>query len=432
VATVDHLRIVTATSPTLGYGTTPMLGHLPRHARAAAYAGLCLLLAGCASAGAGPQGRAAFQAADPPSIVVNPSDGSTGVRLDARVTVSVDHGSLDRVVFHTASDSTQLPTYASNGGRVWTLQAPLQPSTTYVIEATAHDDAGDTTVALARFTTMDTPVKRLTTAPLPADGDTVGVGMPIILRFNTPVAAIRQADLVRRLTVEAGSPVVGAWHWFAPDELHFRPKDFWPSGTKVHLVARLSGFEAADSVWGLADWSESFTIGPKHLSTIDANAHQMQVFDNDQLIHTYPVSTGREPRFPTISGTLFVSYKSQKVHMDSLSLGIPHDSPLGYDEDVFWDTAISSDGFFIHSAPWSVWAQGNTNVSHGCVNLSPARAVEFFQFSQIGDVVQVTGTSRTADASDGEADWQIPFDQYPNSGGQTTTPATGGKPPGGL
>jgi lipoprotein-anchoring transpeptidase ErfK/SrfK len=397
-------------------------------------AGLALILTACGSAAVtlGPGGGAALQASSPPSISVNPADGSTAVRLDAPVTVSVDRGSLDRVVIHTASDPAELPGYVSAGGRVWTLEAPLQPSSTYVTEATAHDPGGNTTVAVARFTTIDTPVKRLTTNPLPGDGSTVGVGMPIVLRFNAPIDASRQADLVRRLTVESTPSVVGAWHWFAADELHFRPKDFWPSGAKVHVTAHLSGFEATDGVWGLADWSENFTIGPKHLSTIDANAHQMQVYENDQLVHTYPVSTGREPRFPTLGGTLFVWYKLQSVRMDSLSLGIPHNSPLGYDEIVYWDTAISTDGFFIHSAPWSVWAQGSSNVSHGCVNLSPARAIEYFNFSQVGDVVQVTGTSRVADSGDGEADWQIPFDQYANSGGQTTAPVTGGRTPGGL
>jgi hypothetical protein len=91
---------------------------------------------------------------------------------------------------------------------------------------------------------------------------------------------------------------------------------------------------------------------------------------------------------------------------------------------VFWDTAISTDGFFIHSAPWSVWAQGSRNVSHGCVNLSESRAVQFFNFSQQGDVVVVKNTNRVADSSDGEADWQVPWDQFANSGGQVpaTTP----------
>ena len=118
--------------------------------------------------------------------------------------------------------------------------------------------------------------------------------------------------------------------------------------------------------------------------------------------------------------------------MQSQSIGICNTCPGGYDEHVFWDTAISEDGFFIHAAPWSVWAQGSQNVSHGCVNLSTQRAIDFYHFSQIGDVVKVSGTSRTADASDGEGDWQIPFDQFANSGAGATTPETGSRPGGGL
>ncbi|MGP4102466.1 L,D-transpeptidase family protein [Nonomuraea sp. KM90] len=49
---------------------------------------------------------------------------------------------------------------------------------------------------------------------------------------------------------------------------------------------------------------------------------------------------------------------------------------------------------FFHAAPWSTGVQGNRKVSHGCVNASMANARWFYNFTQRGDIIKVTGTSR--------------------------------------
>jgi hypothetical protein len=46
----------------------------------------------------------------------------------------------------------------------------------------------------------------------------------------------------------------------------------------------------------------------------------------------------------------------------------------------------------VHSAPWSVWAQGKQNVSHGCVNISPANAQYFYNTFSWGDIVDIRNT----------------------------------------
>ena len=361
-----------------------------------------------------------YAPAPAPTISITPKDGAADVRLDSPVQVAVDTGMLDSVLVHTDASATAIPGQMSSNGRSWQASGGLDPKVHYIVEATAHDSGGSST-AQAAFTTLSVG-NRLSTDVFPGDGATVGVGMPIILKFSSSVPAANQSALLQHIQVQSSTPVEGAWHWFGDREVHWRPKDYWPAATKVTVQASLRGVEAGNNVWGLGDWTSSFTIGDKHTSVIDAAAHQMQVYSNDQLIHTYPVSTGKASS-PTISGTLFVWYKLQKVRMVSTSIGIPTNAPGGYDEDVFWDTAISTDGFYIHSAPWSVGSQGFTNVSHGCVNLSEARAIEFYKFSQVGDIVTVKNTSRIADGSDGEADWQIPFDQYANSGGASQAPA---------
>ena len=67
----------------------------------------------------------------------------------------------------------------------------------------------------------------------------------------------------------------------------------------------------------------------------------------------------------------------------------------------------------MHSAPWSVADQGVRNVSHGCINASPDNAAWFFDFSQIGDVVEVVGTPVPLGPADGDIyDWAIPWEQW--------------------
>jgi lipoprotein-anchoring transpeptidase ErfK/SrfK len=292
-----------------------------------------------------------------------------------------------------------------------------------------------TETARASFSTL-TAQGRLLTAASPQNGDVVGVGEPIDLTFNRSIPDSLKAALIERLHVSSTPGVMGAWHWFSGDSVHFRPETYWPSGTKVTLSAQLKGYDAGGGVWGQGDWSMTFTVGDKHVSIIDDTTHQMMVYDNDKLIDTWPVSLGKAG-FPTLSGTLVVLYKLHQVMMDSCgtfggAACIPGSTNY-YHEYVYYDTAISTNGFYIHAAPWSVYAQGHYDVSHGCVNLSTERAIQFFDYSVPGDVVVILHTPNIADITNGEADWQTPFAQFANTPGMSSpvyTGATRALPPG--
>ena len=191
--------------------------------------------------------------------------------------------------------------------------------------------------------------------------------------------------------------VAGAWHWFSPTELHWRPVHYWAAGTKVSVAAHINGYDAGNGVWGVKDVTVNYRIGDSHVSTVDVIAHTMTVTDNGAVIKVIPVSTGRD-KYPTKSGVHVVSDKAQKMIMDSATVGIPRNSPDGYYETVYWDVRISNSGEFVHAAPWSVGDQGHVNVSHGCVNVSTADAEWFYDYSQVGDVVTVVGLARAARA----------------------------------
>ena len=69
---------------------------------------------------------------------------------------------------------------------------------------------------------------------------------------------------------------------------------------------------------------------------------------------------------------------------------------------------ISNNGEFIHANPASSGAQGNTNVTNGCINLSTEDAQQYFNSAIYGDPVEVTGTRIELSYADGDIwDWAV-------------------------
>ena len=68
---------------------------------------------------------------------------------------------------------------------------------------------------------------------------------------------------------------------------------------------------------------------------------------------------------------------------------------------------------FFHSAPWSLGDQGVRNVSHGCLNLSPANAKWIFDNTKRGDIVVVQNTvGGILSGTEGLGDWNIPWSTW--------------------
>jgi hypothetical protein len=58
-----------------------------------------------------------------------------------------------------------------------------------------------------------------------------------------------------------------------------------------------------------------------------------------------------------------------------------------------------------------VWAQGSANVSHGCVNTSPAHARTYYKLAVPGDPVIVTGSPRPGTWDNGWTEWFLTWKQ---------------------
>jgi hypothetical protein len=74
---------------------------------------------------------------------------------------------------------------------------------------------------------------------------------------------------------------------------------------------------------------------------------------------------------------------------------------------------ISNNGEFIHANPASSGAQGNSNVTNGCINLSIEDAEQYFNTAMYGDPVEVTGTRIELSYADGDIwDWAVPWSEW--------------------
>ena len=122
----------------------------------------------------------------------------------------------------------------------------------------------------------------------------------------------------------------------------------------------------------------------------------------------FPCSYGEAdlPRNITRSGIHVVTEKYEDFYMSNPAGGYTNAHER-------FAVRISNNGEFIHANPASSGAQGNTNVTNGCINLSTSDAQQYFNSAIYGDPVEVTGTSIELSYADGDLwDWAVSWDDW--------------------
>jgi lipoprotein-anchoring transpeptidase ErfK/SrfK len=353
-------------------------------------------------------------AAGAPRITITPHDGAAQARPDLGVLVAVADGTLHEVVVRPkGATGDSIPGGLSSDRTSWRTRWTLAPGSSYAVRATATSANGKAVTASSTFTTMTAPQTIAVSDVTPNAGETVGVGMPIVVSFDR---AVRTKDQVERaLEVRATKPAQGAWRWLSDQQVAFRTRRYWRPHQQVTLIAHLAGVRAAKNVYGTRDATVRFRVGDANFSRVDTRTHRMIVTRNGKRVRDVGISAGRGGKriYTTTNGIHAVMGKASPVVMTSAWMGVtdPAD-PRYYKTTVYDAVQISNSGEYVHSAPWSLWAQGNTNVSHGCVNASPAFAAWFYRISQRGDIVTVTGTDRQLEWDNGYGYWQLPFKQW--------------------
>src|SRR5439155_27059561 len=84
----------------------------------------------------------------------------------------------------------------------------------------------------------------------------------------------------------------------------------------------------------------------------------------------------------------------------------------GYNIQVPYSVRITWSGDYLHDAFWSVGDQGFSNVSHGCVNMSPAHAAIYYNMSVPGDPVKITGSPRAGTWDNGWTMWFLSWKRW--------------------
>ncbi|QXJ20000.1 L,D-transpeptidase family protein [Actinomadura graeca] len=377
---------------------------------------VAIAAAGCSSGGGGKGGDG--DGGPPARLAISPATGAAQVAPEQPVTVKADNGRLTSVTL-TYGGNQKAPGTLAADGRSWRSASNLRPATTYTVTARGSGEGGKQVTATSTFTTL-TPRKKLESGMSPLEGETVGVGMPVQLLLSRPVTTKEgKAAVERALEVRMSRPVQGAWYWISDKEVDFRPRDYWPAGERVKVVAHLAGLKAGEGMYGMKDRTLTFKVGPRHVTTIDAKRHRATVTDGGRTVRTMKVSLGK-PGHDSYSGTMIAQEKAAHIVMDSATTGDPGE----YRIPTKWNVRMTYSGTFVHSAPWSTDAQGNDNVSHGCVNAAPADAKWFFDFTNRGDVITVTGTSRRLQFGNGPTPWAKSWDEW-LKGSALGAPVTG-------
>ena len=264
------------------------------------------------------------------------------------------------------------------------------------------------TAGVSRADDVDLPGVSLTStsgAPL-QNGATYGIGEVVVAHFDAPVDDRGAAE--QQLIVATTPPVSGAWHWVDDQNAHWRPPQYYEPGTVVTIIP---GQQPPLTI----------TIGASHVAIADDATKQVSVYDAGKLARTMPTSMGRGGTdkvgnktlsFWTQPGVYTVMDKSNPVVMDSSTYGLPINSHLGYKESIPYAVRISTDGIYMHELDATVWAQGNTDTSHGCLNLNHDNAVWFYNFSVPGDVVEVRNTGGQPLQLWQNGDWSVPWDEW--------------------
>jgi lipoprotein-anchoring transpeptidase ErfK/SrfK len=404
-------------------GVTGPAGRRWRTAAAALVAASVLLSAGCSGddksaspswQGAAQDGGASAPASGEPSpqptlstvAVTSPAADATGVQALAEIKYESEDPENTTVEVKDA-DGNEVKGTLDKDDKVFRPAKALKWGKKYTVtvNGTPSGDKGGS--ATSSFTVMKKP-KLVRVSSFLGDGQTVGVGMPMIVRFGRSIPSKYRADVQRRMTVTATPAQEGIWHWVSPTEVHYRPKTYWKPYTKIFYKVQLAGVPMGDGWYGRSDLTVDLKVGRSFVMTVDNRSKHMTVMQDGKVVKKIPVSLGKA-KTPSSSGTMVVIEKKRHTVFDTMD-ELPEGE--GYRTEIDYAQRITWSGQFIHAAPWSEGVQGRRNVSHGCVNVSMAMGKWLFDRTMMGDPITVKGTEEKLKNGNGWTDWNMSWSDY--------------------
>ncbi|WP_243716734.1 Ig-like domain-containing protein [Actinomadura sp. KC345] len=366
---------------------------------------VAMLVAGC-TVGGGEGSLTSGGSGEP--VTITPANGTAQVKPDGTIEVKASDGELQKVTVQ-GKGATVTGRFGDER-KTWRSDRTMTPGTSYTVTAQVRDD-GETRTSTSSFTTLkaDKTLKIADVTPN-RKGEKVGVGMPIMVTFDGPVA--NKAAVERTLSVTPDKAVEGAWRWDGADKVVYRPKTYWQPHQTVRFHAKLAGVNAGGGVYGAQDEQVNIALGAAQITTGNIGKHRMTVTRDGKKVRTLPFSAGngQTREYTTTSGVHLLMEKANPVTMTSP--GRKPGDPGYYKQVVNHGVRFSWSGQYTHSAPWSVGSQGSANVSHGCINLSPSDARWYYDIAQRGDVLKLTGSDRRIEDGNGWTQWEMSFDEW--------------------
>ncbi|MEV7629083.1 Ig-like domain-containing protein [Actinoplanes sp. NPDC089786] len=340
-------------------------------------------------------------------ISVTPATGKTDVPISAEIGVKVDGGTVKTVTLKDAKGGAVAGEMREDGSS-FVPAKPLKNKVGYEATVVAADAAGAEKTATTKFTTMAKPGKKTGSGLYLFDDHTYGVAMPVVAEFTPGIKKADRAAVQKRLFVKTDPPQPGTWSWTSSGtQAYYRAPEHWKPGTKLTVRLGLAGLPMGGGRYGGQDRSATAKIGRDFQMKVDDKTKKMTVIQDGKTIKTMLVSLGKKST-PSSSGNLVVMEKKASTVFDTTDT----DGAAGYRANIEYAQRLTWSGQYIHSAPWSAGAQGRRNVSHGCVNMSPANARWLFDKTLIGDPVTVQNTGDKLDYGNGWTPWDVSWKEF--------------------
>ncbi|MEU8000328.1 Ig-like domain-containing protein [Catellatospora sp. NPDC049111] len=383
------------------------MGALRRFGIAAATAAVLVPLGSCDTGDpAGFKQNAAPQPAPPAqTLELTPAAEQKDLPVSTEIGITTANASVRSVALADAKGRL-LTGRMRPDNSAWIPDKPLDYKGRYSVTVTATDGRRAITKSTS-FTTMAEPQRQVGTGMYLFDDHTYGVAMPVVVEFSEQIPEKSRAQVESRLFVTTTPAQPGVWHWMSGRQVTYRAPEYWKPGTVLSVRAALKGLPMGEGRYGDDDRKATAKIAGEKLELIVKNSNKhIDVFRNGKKVKSMPVSLGKAST-PSSSGTMVIMDKQESTIFDTT--GEPGDQ---YRVQIQYAQRLTWGGEFIHSAPWSVGDQGNRNVSHGCLNVSPSNAVWLFQNTHVGDPVTVKGTGVKLERGNGFTAWDLSWKEF--------------------
>ena len=359
----------------------------------------------------------------PPVLGVSPFDGSTGINPLTTPVVDVLDGKITDVSLYD-DWGNEIEGMLSEDRSSWAPAEQLNFARSYTLTVNSKSNSGVPLTRTSNFATLVPnnyvhPYIEVQGGFAPNENTRYGVGTVIVAHFDEAIANKALAE--KHMIVRTDPPVQGSWNWLSDTVAHWRPQNYYQAGTRISVELNTFGLELGKGMYGQADAKANLTIGDAQIAVANDITKQVSVFANGRLVRTMPTSMGRggtttigDKTFAwwTPPGIYNVLDKAQVVTMDSATYGVPAGSAVSYKREIGWATRISNDGIYLHHLPDTVWAQGNTNLSSGCLNLNGENAKWYYDMVQPGDIVEVRYTGGPPLTLVNGGDWSVPWEDW--------------------